>query len=176
MLVFVNEIVCELFVRGLECLIEILDDFIGRLQAHGKAARAVRRFQTFRVLPKIVPKWEVVTGLVIRDSTPPRLGAWMGMVAFSMNRSAVAASPFNSKLIMPEKTVEVFFRVFMAGMAFQAGIVDPFNRRMALQIGCDFQCALVLMFHPHRQGFHSPMQQETGVRIQGAAEMGFACA
>jgi len=42
---------------------------------------------------------------------------------------------------------------------------------MAFQEFCHFESALILIFHPYRQRFHTSMEQKTGVRIEGTTEV-----
>ena len=59
----------------------------------------------------------------------------------------------------------------VAKMAFETRIVYLFDRRMSFQKPGDFEGAFVLVVYPYRKCLQAAMEKETGVGIEGAAEV-----
>ena len=59
----------------------------------------------------------------------------------------------------------------MPGMAFKARVVDFRDCWVSFQNLRNSQRTLILIFHPHCQGLYAAVQEETGVRIEGASKV-----
>jgi len=71
----------------------------------------------------------------------------------------------------PAESVEQFSGTLMLRMSFEAGIIDGRDAWMRFKEPRELQRSVVLMAYADRQSFHSPLQQETCVRIKRPTKM-----
>ena len=69
------------------------------------------------------------------------------------------------------ETVQQFSSMDMSGTGFQSRVIHLFDNRVMCQKFSDRQCTFILIFHSNSQSFHTPVQEKTGVGIQGTAQM-----